>query len=61
LTYVQFNSAVVKNAPHPNAALLLINHYLDMTSQLVMVNAGLGPVVQNVAEQADPSIKGVIG
>jgi len=61
MTYVQFNSAVVKNAPHPNAALLLINHYLEISSQLVMANAGLGPVVNGVAEQADPSVKGVIG
>lgn len=61
MTYVQFNSAVVKNAPHPNAALLLINHYLETASQYVMADAGLGPVVRGVDEQADPSVKGVIG
>jgi len=60
LTYVQFNSARIRNAPHPNAALLLINHYLDAKSQLTMANAGLGPVVKGVAERADPSVTGVL-
>lgn len=61
MAYVQFNSAVIKNAPHPNAALLLINHYLDASSQLIMANVGLGPVIKGVAEKADASVKGVIG
>jgi iron(III) transport system substrate-binding protein len=61
MTYVQFNSSVIKNAPHPNAALLLINHYLEKSSQLTMANVGLGPVISGVAEQADASVKGVIG
>ena len=60
LTYVQFNSALIKNAPHPNDEILLINHYLDVKSQLVMANVGLGPVIMGVAERADPAVTGVL-
>ena len=61
LTYVQFNSGLIKNAPHPNAALLLINHYLALEAQTTMANAGLAPVVVGAVERADPSVQSAVG
>jgi iron(III) transport system substrate-binding protein len=51
--YIRFDMAVLKNAPHPNAARLLINHYLTLEAQLIYANAGLIPAVQGVAEKTN--------
>jgi iron(III) transport system substrate-binding protein len=40
--------ALLKNAPHPNAARLFINHYLSDEVQLIYANAGLIPVVPDL-------------
>ena len=42
---------MLKNAPHPNAARLFMNHYLEADSQLVFANAGYKPVVKGVIEK----------
>jgi iron(III) transport system substrate-binding protein len=52
--YAEMDSAVLKNAPHPNAARLFIQHFLDMESQLIYANAWMPPVVAGVAERANP-------
>ena len=44
-------SSMLKNAPHPNAARLFMNHYLEPDSQLVFANAGYNPVVKGVVEK----------
>ncbi len=49
--YVRFDISVLKNAPHPNAARLLMNHYLEPESQLVFANAGFNPVIKGVVEK----------
>jgi iron(III) transport system substrate-binding protein len=46
--------AVLKNAPHPNAARLFIQHFLSTEAQLIYANAWMLPVVKGVAEQANP-------
>lgn len=51
--YIRFDMALIKNAPHPNAARLFINHYLSDEVQLIYANAGLIPVVP----AADGTIK----
>lgn len=49
--YVRFDLTMLKNAPRPNAARVLLNHYLDPESQLVFANAGYNPVVGGVVEK----------
>ncbi len=58
--YVRFDLVMLKNAPHPNAALLLMNHYLSAEAQLIYANAGLIPTVKGVAEKADPDVRPLI-
>jgi iron(III) transport system substrate-binding protein len=55
--YVRFDLSTLKNAPHPNAARVFMNHYLDVDSQLVFANAGYNPVVKGVVEKTLPEIK----
>jgi iron(III) transport system substrate-binding protein len=52
--YAQMELAVLKNAPHPNAARLFIQHFLSPESQLIYANAWMPPVVAGVAERANP-------
>ena len=52
--YAEMDLAVLKNAPHPNAARLFIQHFLDVESQLIYANAWMPPVVAGVAERANP-------
>jgi iron(III) transport system substrate-binding protein len=47
--YIRFDMALIKNAPHPNAARLFINHYLSDEVQLIYANAGLIPVVPAIS------------
>jgi iron(III) transport system substrate-binding protein len=40
--------SVLKNAPHPNAARLLINHFLSPEFQMEIANLGLLPVLRDM-------------
>ena len=55
--FVRFELSMLKNAPHPNAARLFINHFLDIESQLIYANAGSSPVVKGVIERASPDMR----
>ncbi|TWT10277.1 ABC transporter substrate-binding protein [Reyranella sp. CPCC 100927] len=55
--FVRFELSVLKNAPHPNAARLFINHFLEIESQLIYANAGSSPVVKGVIERASPDMR----
>jgi iron(III) transport system substrate-binding protein len=55
--YIRFDLAVLRNAPHPNAARLFMNHYLEPESQLVFANAGYNPVIRGVVEKTLPEIR----
>ena len=55
--YVRFDLAMLKNAPHPNAARVFMNHYLEPDSQLVFANAGYAPVVKGVVEKTLEEIR----
>ncbi len=59
-TYVNYELAVLKNAPHPNAARLLLNFFLEKDSQAVYANAGFVPTTQGVALNAPPQIRELI-
>jgi iron(III) transport system substrate-binding protein len=55
--YVRFDLAVLKGAPHPNAARLLIDHYLGAEAQLLYANAGLIPVIDGVGAKANEDVR----
>ena len=55
--YVRFDLVMLKNAPHPNAARVLMNYYVGPEAQLIYANAGLIPTVGGVAEKADPHMR----
>jgi ABC-type Fe3+ transport system substrate-binding protein len=56
--YTLIEGAILRGAPHPNAARLFINHLVDMNSQLTYANAGMVPVIEGVAERLqDPEAK----
>jgi ABC-type Fe3+ transport system substrate-binding protein len=52
--YARMDFAVLKNAPHPNAAKLFIQHFLSGDSQLLYANAWMLPVIAGAAERANP-------
>ncbi len=58
--YVRFDLVEMKNAPHPNAARLLMNHYLGADAQLIYANAGLIPTIRGVADKADPQVRSLL-
>ncbi|TKT74601.1 extracellular solute-binding protein [Aquamicrobium sp. LC103] len=51
--YVSIHFAIMKNAPHPNAARLFINHFLDVEQQETYAKAWMVPVVEGVADRLD--------
>ena len=56
--YTPIRSAMLRGAPHPNAARLFMNHFIEMESQLAYGNAWVGTVVNGVAERlATPEAK----
>ncbi|MFK4496567.1 ABC-type Fe3+ transport system substrate-binding protein [Bradyrhizobium japonicum] len=52
--FAEMDLAVLKNAPHPNAARLFIDHFLSVESQLLYANAWMLPVNAAAAERANP-------
>jgi ABC-type Fe3+ transport system substrate-binding protein len=58
--YVPINNAMLKNAPHPNAARVFMNHFLEIDSQLTYANAWMVPVVEGVIEKADPEARRLV-
>jgi iron(III) transport system substrate-binding protein len=55
--YILFQLSMLKKAPHPNAARLFMNFYLEVEQQLVFANAGYNPVVKNVVEKVPEDIR----
>ena len=53
----EMDLAVLKNAPHPNAARLFIQHFLSVESQLIYANAWMLPVIAAAADRADADAK----
>ena len=43
--YVRFDGAVFKNAPHPNAARLLLDFFMSDEVQMIFANLGYPPVI----------------
>jgi ABC-type Fe3+ transport system substrate-binding protein len=56
--YTQINGAILRGAPHPNAARVFMNHLLDPESQITYAKAWMGTVTTGVAEKmTDPDEK----
>jgi iron(III) transport system substrate-binding protein len=56
LPYIGYDLALLKNAPHPNAARLLMEHYLGQKMQQSFANLGLLPVTSDALSEIDPSV-----
>ena len=56
--YTPIQGAILKGAPHPNAARLFINHLISKDSQVTYAKAWMGVVTQVVEEElTDPDAK----
>jgi ABC-type Fe3+ transport system substrate-binding protein len=51
--FTPIQGAILKGAPHPNAARLFINHLLEKESQVTYAKAWMGTVTQGVVEALD--------
>jgi iron(III) transport system substrate-binding protein len=56
-TYVTFELAILKQAPHPNAARLLMEFFLEKEAQLVYALGGNGVTVKGIAEQVPEELR----
>lgn len=56
LPYIGYDLALLKNAPHPNAARLLMEHYLGQKMRQGFANLGLLPVTSDTLSQLDPAV-----
>ena len=56
LPYIGYDLALLKNAPHPNAARLLMEFYLGKKMQQRFASLGLLPVTTDTLDQVDPVI-----
>lgn len=56
LPYVGYDLALLKNAPHPNAARVLMNYYLGQKMQQAFAKLGLLSVTTEALPEVDPEI-----
>jgi iron(III) transport system substrate-binding protein len=56
LPYIGYDLALLKNVPHPNAARLLMEHYLGQKMQQGFANLGLLPVTSDTLSELDPAV-----
>jgi iron(III) transport system substrate-binding protein len=59
--YVAIVSVMLRNAPHPNAARVLINHLLDLETQLLYAKGGQIPVVEGAVERTEGDTRRLAG
>jgi iron(III) transport system substrate-binding protein len=56
LPYIGYDLALLKNAPHPNAARLLMEYYLGEKMQKSFADLGLLPVTSRELPGVDPAM-----
>ena len=56
LPYVGYDLALIKSAPHPNAARLLMEYCIGQKMQQTYADLGLLPVTTGTVSQLDPEI-----
>jgi len=59
--YVLVNAAMLRGAPHPNAARVLINHFLELQSQITLGKGWMGYVGKGVADHLDDEARRLTG
>lgn len=59
--YSSMDFAVMAGAPHPNAARLMINYFLERKAQLVFAEGWMPPVVEGVIEASSPTARPYAG
>jgi iron(III) transport system substrate-binding protein len=59
LPYIGYDLALLKNAPHPNAARLLMEYYLGQKMQQSFANLGLLPATTDQLSEVDSSVAGL--
>ncbi|MEN3150052.1 extracellular solute-binding protein [Neorhizobium sp. IRAMC:178] len=57
VVYGNFDGAVVKNAPHPNAARVLLNFFLSDKAQLIYAGSARRPTVAGLEDRYPPNVK----
>lgn len=60
VAYVQFVASMIKNAPHPNAALLFINFLLSEQAQAIFAAEGLGPVIDGIDSKIPDDLRPLV-
>jgi len=58
--YVRFDLAMVQGAPHPNAARLLMNFFLDPAAQLIYANAGYGITTTGLSARVSADVRPLV-
>lgn len=58
--YAQFDLSLVKNAPHPNAARLLMNFFLSEEAQLVYARSARVPTVKGLDDKVPADVKDIV-
>ena len=56
LPYIGYDLALLKSAPHPNAARLLMEYYIGKKMQQSLANLGLLPATTGTLSELDPSM-----
>ena len=56
LPYVGYDLALLKSAPHPNAARLLMEHYLGKQMQQSFARLGLLRTTTDALPEVDPAV-----
>lgn len=59
VTYTPYSGSMVKNAPHPNAARLLIDYMISREAQAFYAGEGLGPVIAGVDDKLPEALRGL--
>jgi iron(III) transport system substrate-binding protein len=60
VAYVQFVASMIKNAPHPNAALVFINFLASPEAQAIYANEGLGPVIGGIDDKIPADLRPLV-
>jgi len=60
VVYANFDLGLVKGAPHPNAARLLINFFLSEQAQLIYASSGRRPTVAGLEEKYPENVRPLI-
>lgn len=58
--YITYDVAVLKGAPHPNAARLFMNFFLTDEAQMVFLRSGRGSPVKGMNAKAPESVRALV-